>query len=529
MNGLNRRQFLVGATATAAAGTLTAPSVRAQKQGRTLRFASHADLKILDPTATTAPVTRNHGYMLYDTLFGTDASLAIKPQMVETFASASNGLKWSFTLREGLKFHDGQPVRAEDAVESLRRWSKRDPLGRLLAAHTARLAPVDRKTFALELSRPFGLVLDALGKPASSVPFIMPARIAAAPDHEPITEPIGSGPFRFVKDEWQPGHQVVYVKNADYRPRSDQPSGSAGGKVVRLDRVEWRHLPDHAAAHAALEAGEIDWWESPPLDFLARIEANPALATFILDPRGTQGWIRPNHKHPPFNNRNARQALLHVVDQSKYLKAAIGVDKYSRPCPALFACGGPFESAVGAPVKPDVERAKALVRHSGYDGRPVVVLAATDVALTNGAALVTRELLSQIGFNVDVQTMEWSSVVARRAKKEPPAQGGWNVLFTWWIASDIINPAVHPGISGAGDAAWFGWPEHGGIEALRGEWVHATGKATQKQLADDIQKLAYDEVMYVPFGQWVLPTAYRKAVTGVLQFSAPLFWNVSIG
>ena len=336
MAGVSRRGFLAGAAAAAAAATLGAPRVHAQKKGGTIRFIPHADLKVLDPVATTAYITRNHSYFIYDTLFGTDADLAIKPQMVAKYASSNKGLKWSFTLRDGLKFHDGAAVTAEDAVESLKRWAKKDPLGRLLAAHMAKIAPSDRKTFTLELSQPFGLVLDALGKPSSNVPFIMPARIAAASADEPIKETIGSGPFKFVKDEWQPGNQVVYVKNPDYVPRQEKPSGSTGGKVVNVDRVVWRYIPDHATANAALDAGEVDWWENPPLDFVPKIEANAALTTFVTDPRGTQGWIRPNHKHPPFNNKKARQALLYIVDQPKYLKAAIGVEKYYKPCPALF-------------------------------------------------------------------------------------------------------------------------------------------------------------------------------------------------
>ena len=407
MRAVSRRSFLAGAAAAAAAATVGAPRVHAQKKGGTIRFIPHADLKVLDPIATTAYITRNHSYFIYDTLFGTDASLAIKPQMIDKYSSSDKGLKWSFTLRDGLKFHDGQAVTAEDAVESVKRWSKKDPLGRLLAAHTAKIAPADKKTFTLELSQPFGLVLEALGKPSSNVPFIMPARIAATSENEPIKETIGSGPFKFVKEEWQPGNQVVYVKNPDYVPRQEKPSGSTGGKVVNIDRVVWRYIPDAATASAALDAGEIDWWENPPLDFVPKIESNSALATFITDPRGTQGWIRPNHKHPPFNNKKARQALLYIVDQAKYLKAAIGVEKYYKTCPALFTCGGPFDSAAGAPDKPDLAKAKALVKESGYDGRPIVVLDPSDIALTHGAALVTRELLTQVGFNVDLQAMDW--------------------------------------------------------------------------------------------------------------------------
>ncbi|MGH7389150.1 MAG: ABC transporter substrate-binding protein [Candidatus Rokuibacteriota bacterium] len=528
MSDLARRRFLAGAAATTAMAG--APAVHAKKAGSTLRFVPHADLRSLDPIAMAAYVTRNHGYMIYDTLFGTDEKLQIRPQMVGRFSTEDRGLKWSFTLRDGLKWHDGTRVTAEDAVESLRRWGRRDPLGKLLFAHAAKIAPVDAKTFALELGQPFGLVLEALGKPSSHVPFIMPARVAAAPDGEPINETIGSGPFRFVRDEWQPGHRVVYVRNREYVPRKEAPSGSTGGKHVRVDRVIWRHVPDQARAVAALEAGEIDWLESPSMDIAARLEASRAITVAIQDPHGTQGWIRPNHLHPPFDNKKARQALLHLVDQQKYLQAAVGRPKYYRTCPAIFTCGGPWESGAGAEAlaKPDLARARRLVKASGYDGRPVVVLDPTDYPIAHGAALVTRELMTEAGFTVDLQAMDWSAVAARRARKEPPGQGGWNVLFTWWIAADIVNPAVHVGISGAGGGAWFGWPDHGRMEALRLQWARTMDRERQRALADEIQRLALDEVMYVPFGQWMSPTAYRRAVKGVLQFPAPLFWGVSV-
>jgi peptide/nickel transport system substrate-binding protein len=527
MNDLTRRQFLVTGAAAAAAAA-SAPAVHAEKSGATMRFVPHADLKVLDPIWTTAYITRNHAYLIYDTLFGTDASLQVKPQMVERWSSTNNGMRWSFTLRDGLRWHDGHPVVAEDAVESIKRWSKRDPMGKLLAAHTARIAAADKKTFTIDLGQPFGPVLEALGKPSSNVPFVMPARIAATPDSEQIKEVVGSGPFRFVKEEWQPGNQVVYVKNADYVPRGDAASGSAGGKRVHIERVIWRYIPDPATAAAALEAGEVDWYENPPVDFAPRFESHQALELFIQDPRGTQGWIRPNHLHPPFNNKKARQALLWMVDQQKYLQAAIGVPKYFRTCASVFPCGTPMGAeAADVLKKADLNRARQLVKESGYDGKPVVVLDPTDIPLTHGAALVTRELMTQVGFTVDLQAMDWSTVVARRAKKESPGQGGWNVLFTWWIASDVMNPAVHAGISGAGATAWFGWPENGRIEELKLQWVRATDPARQKQIAAEIQKVALDEVLYVPFGQWALPTVYRKKVKGVLQFPAPLFWNVT--
>ena len=526
MSDLTRRQFL--ASTAAAAATLATPALaQTPKRGGTLRFIPIGDLKILDPIWTTAYITRDHGYMIWDTLFATDANFQIKPQMVDKHTTSRDGMKWSFTLRDGLRFHDGQPVTAEDCVASIVRWGKKDPLGKLLFAATGKFQATDKKSFVLELKEPFGLVLDALGKPSSNVPFIMPARFAATPPDEQVKEAIGSGPFRFVKEEWQPGHQVVYARNPDYVPRSEPPSGAAGGKHVYLDRVVWRYMPDSATAANALEAGELDYWQFPPADFVARLEKNPSLTTFIADPVGLTGWLRPNHLHPPFNQKKARQALLHMVDQEMYLQAAIGQPKYYRTCPGLFLCGHvPYESKAGAPARPDLERARSLMKESGYDGRPVVVLDPTDRPELHGAALVTRELLTKIGVTVDLQALDWSTLISRRAKKEPPGAGGWNIFCTNWISADALTPAVNAGVAGGGDTGWFGWSSSPELEKLRMDWIRATDPAKKKQLAEQIQVVAFDEVPYVTWGQYVQPSLYRKSVRGVLQFPAAVLWNV---
>ncbi len=526
---LSRRRFLAATATAAAAVAVRAPAVHAQKRGGTLRFVPHADLKILDPIWTTAYITRNHGYMVYDTLFALDAGLRLRPQMVGSYRVSADRRSYSFTLRDGLRFHDGQPVTAEDCVASLRRWGARDPLGRLLIAALAKLAPVDRKTFVLALAQPFGLVLEALGKPSASPPFIMPARLAATDPNEQVRETVGSGPYRFLQDEWEPGHQVVYARNADYVSRDEEPSGAAGGKRARVDRVEWRYIPDPATASAALEAGEVDFWENVPLDFAPRLEKNPAIQLLVTDPRGSLGILRPNHLHPPFNDKRARQALLWMVDQPYYLQATIGQRAYYRTCPGFFMCGGePYESTAGAPPKADLERARQLLKESGYDGRPLVVLDPTDSPYAHAPALVTAELLGKIGAAVDLQAMDWSTLVARRAKKEPPAQGGWNIFHTWATAFDVMTPAVSAPLSGAGDKAWFGWPTSEEMERLRAQWVRETVEDKRRPLAEQIQRLAFDEVPFVPWGQFEVPGAFRKTVRGVLQFGATLLWNISL-
>jgi peptide/nickel transport system substrate-binding protein len=379
MDRISRRQIVRRGAAAAAAMTLGAPSVHAQKSRQTLRFVAHADLKVLDPVWTTAIITRNHSYLVYDTLFGTDENLQIKPQMVDRVTVSPDAMKYTFTLRDNLRWHDGQPVVSEDCVESLKRWGKNSRFGQLLVAHTRNIAPIDKNTFALELAERFGPVLDALGN--ARAPFMMPARIASTPPEEQIKEIVGSGPFKFARDEWQPGEQVVYVRNPDYIPRDETPSGSTGGKKVYLDKVIWRYIPDPWDAANDLAAGEVDWWEQPPLDFIPKIEQNPDLQTLLIDPLGTQGWLRPNCLHPPFNNKKAREALLHMMDQVTYLAWAIGQSQYYRACNSVFACGGPYATTIGAEpmMEHDLTRARQLVKESGYDGRPIVVLHITDI------------------------------------------------------------------------------------------------------------------------------------------------------
>src|SRR6266540_1328334 len=527
MGRISRRQVVRGAAA-AAAMTLGAPSVGAQSGRQTLRFVAHADLKILDPVWTTAYITLNHSYLVYDTLFGTDENLRVSPQMVDRTSVSADGMKYTFTLRDGLRWHDGGPVVSEDCVESLKRWGKNNRFGQLLMAHTGKIAPVDKKTFTLELAERFGPVLDALG--GQRPPFMMPARIASTPAEEQIKEIVGSGPFKFAKDEWQPGEQVVYLRNPDYIPRGETPSGSTGGKKVYVDRVIWRYIADAWEAANELATGEVDWWEQPPLDFIPKIEQNSDLQTFLIDPLGTQGWLRPNCLHPPFNNRKAREALLHMMDQVTYLALAIGQSQYYRPCYSVFACGGPYMTRIGAEpiMEHDLTRARQLVKESGYDGRPIVVLHITDIPFLNAAAIVTRQRLESIGFKVILKAMDWSTSLVARARKEPPDKGGWNLLHTWWKASEVINPAVHFGVSGAGPRAWFGWPDAPQLDKLITDWVRTTDQTKRLQLGDEVQRVALSEVTYVPWGEWVQPTAFRKNIRDVLKFVAPIFWNVRV-
>src|SRR5256885_621331 len=379
--------------ALAASALLTQPAAAQQK---TLRFVPEADLRSLDPIWTTAYITRNYGYMVYDTLFAVNDKFEVQPQMVDKWSLSGDKLTYTFTLRDGLKWHDGQPVKSADCIASVERWAKRDALGQKLAELTDSWTAVDDKTFTLKLKKPFSLTLDALAKPSSNVPFIMPERVAKTDAFTQITESIGSGPFKLVKEEWVPGNKVVFVKNTDYVPRKEPPSWAAGGKVVKVDRVEWLYIPDSATAAAALNAGEVDIWEQVPPDLIPLLSKNKQITVKNNDPLGSMGMIRFNFLHPPFNNEKLRRAVMYTVDQQDYVIGIAGDPKNGKPCYSYFTCGTPLSSEVGAePLKGkrDLAKASQLVKESGYKGEKVVIIDATDQPIVHSQSLLTLENL----------------------------------------------------------------------------------------------------------------------------------------
>jgi peptide/nickel transport system substrate-binding protein len=516
----------IGAFVLASVWTMPAAFAQGDK---VLKLVPQADLRILDPITTTAYITRNHGYMIYDTLFATDARFHVQPQMVDKYELGKDQLTYTFTLRDGLKFHDGQPVRSADCIASIERWAKRDALGQKMAEVTESWKAVSDKTFSLKLKRPFPLVLEALAKPSSNVPFIMPERIARTDASTGITEAIGSGPFKFVKEEWVPGSKVVYVRNVDYVPRKEAPSWAAGGKVVKVDRVEWIYIPDSATAAAALSAGEVDWWEQFPPDLIPVLARNSSIKVENIDPLGSMGVLRFNFLHPPFNHPKMRQALLTVVDQNDYVLGIAGDPKNGHVCYSYFTCGTPLSSEVGAEPakgKRDFEKARQLINESGYKGEKIVIIDATDQPIVHSQSLLTAELLRKLGLNVEVQAGDWGTLITRRASKEPVEKGGWSIFHTWLVGPDVTSPAVSFPLRASGEKAWFGWPTDAKLEQLREAWFSAGDAAASKKAADAVQARAFEFVPYVPTAQFILPTAYRSNLSGVIIAPMTLLWNV---
>ncbi|KIZ42663.1 MULTISPECIES: ABC transporter substrate-binding protein [Rhodopseudomonas] len=517
-----------GLPALALAAALSLPATMAE--AKTIHAVMHSNLRVIDPGLTTAYITRDHGYMVYDTLLSMNSKFEVKPQMADWKVS-DDKLTYTFTLRDGLKWHDGKPVTAEDCVASLQRWGQRDGMGQKLMSVTASLVATDAKTITLTLKEPYGLVLESIGKPSSLVPFMYPKRIAETPADKAIPEQIGSGPFKFVQAEFQPGVKAVYVKNTDYVPRKEAPDWTSGGKVVKVDRVEWITMTDAQTAINALQSGDIDFLEVPSYDMLPVLAQDPELKIEILNKLGSQTIGRMNFLYPPFDNVKVRRAALLAMNQKPVLDAMIGNPEYYKLCGAMFGCGTPLETDVGsAPVLTgdDMAEAKKELAASGYDGTPVVLMAPTDVAALKTQPVVAAQLLREAGFKVDLQATDWQTVVSRRASQKPPSEGGWNLFFTTWVAPDIMNPVANVMLSGKGKSGgWFGWPTDAKMDEMIDQYARATAPDAQKKIATDIQARAYEQVTYMPLGAFTAPAVWRKTLTGVLDGPAtPVFWNM---
>jgi len=525
-----RRRFVQGSLAATALSAVPR-SLRAQPSpARTIRAVMQGDLRSLDPIWTTANITAYHGAMIYDTLFSPDASQRMQPQMVGKFGVSDDKLTHAFELRDGLKFSDGSAVTADDVVASIRRWAVRDGGGQHMMLRVKDIGKKDDKTFFIALKEPYGLIEDLMGKTATPLLYIMRKKEAKTDPNQQITEYIGSGPFTYNREETRQGTRYVYDRNPGYLPRSEAASGLAGGKVVKVDRVVYENMPDSQTALQALKAAEIDFFEIPPLDLIDTLEGDPGIKIEVLNKLGNYGIVRINHLYPPFNNVDCRKALLYLIDQEEFLKASFGNPKYYRKCQANYGCGTPMENDENTAwfkEAPNLAKAKELLKKGGYDGRPVVLLHATNVDFMNNSAQILAQRLRDAGVNAQLATSDWGGVITRRAVKAPPDQGGWNLFITWAGVASVGNPISWVGAQANGEKGWFGWPTDAAHEMLRDQWAAAGSLEEQKAIAREMQKEDWDFVPHVWLGQWVSPVAYRSNLKGVLGFPEVIpFWNI---
>lgn len=495
---------------------------------QTITAVMQSGLRVMDPVVSTAFMTRDHGYMIYDTLLGIDSNFEIRPQMAERWEVSADQKTYTFILRDGLKWHDSAPVKSEDAVASIKRWAEKDSTGQVLMTLVSEIKVLDDKSFQIVLKEPTSLLLDGLAKLSSRPAFIMPKRIAETPSSESIKEFIGSGPFKFVASEFKPGLKVVYEKNKDYVPRAEPANWTAGGKVVNVDRVQWVSMTDQMTAVNALQNGEVDFIQQVPFDLLPMVEANSDVKVEVLDKLGNWTYYRFNHLHPPFNNELLRQAAMHAVGQDDVLKALVGNPKYYKPCPAIFGCDTPYASSYGQDVvvPSNIEKAKELLKEANYDGTPVIVLHPTDLAMVSVQPVVIASALRKAGFKVDLKTMDWQTVVTQQGNQKPASEGGWDIFSTYSTLATSGNPFGNTTVAANGTKAWAGWPDVPEIEALRLEFARATDPTERKGITDKIQKLAIDKGVVGPLGQFTVPAAYSRKLSGILPSPITVFWNI---
>jgi len=521
---MKRRTFL----ATSTAAVLARPAIGGTTS--TLVHVPQANLTSLDPVWTTAQVTRNSAGMIFETLYGRDEQLNPRPQMLDGHAIEDNGLRWTMTLRAGLLFHDGTPVLARDCVASLKRWMRRDPIGQTIADRLDALEAPNDRTVVWRLKKPFASLPYALAKTQPS-PVIMPERLALTDPFKQVPEAIGSGPFRYLPDEYVSGHRAVFARFDRYTPRDEPASFTAGGYRVLVDRVEWRVIPDAATAANALVSGEVDWLDSPLPDLLPMLASKSGVVVAPIDIYGTFGGLRPNHLHGPTANAGVRRAMMAAIDQVDVMTAVMGGDPALYRAPVgYYIPGTPSANEAGMErvrQRADTAAIKAMLRDAGYGGERVVLMHPTDQVYYDAMSSVAAAALRAVGINLDEQSTDWGTVVERRTSKEPLEKGGWSLFPYGSPAAEYRDPIFATNMRGNGGAAWFGWPSDPEFEAMRTSWMDSSDPAERKRLDAATQQRAFETVPFIPLGQYLPPAAWRTSLTGLLKGATPVFWNVA--
>ena len=527
---MRRRQLLAALPASLAATSLAAPALAAEP--KVLIHVPQANLTSLDPVWTTAVVTRNAAHLLFETLYGRDEHLNPQPQMVEGHKVEDNARRWTMRLRDGLLFHTGERVTARDCVASLKRWMVRDPIGQTIAARLEALEAADDRTLVWRLRKPFASLPYALAKTQPS-PVIMPERLALTDPYKQVSEFVGSGPFRWVADEYVPGSRAVFAKFERYSPRPEPASHAAGGYRVLVDRVEWQILPDPATAANALINGEVDWIDQPLPDLLPRLKRARGVAVGAIDNYGTFGAMRLNHLHGATANPGVRRAMLAAIDQVETMTAAMGTDASLFRAPVgYFLPETPSANDAGMQAvrqRPGPEAIRRMLQEAGYAGERILSLHPTDQTFYDAFTSVAVAAWRAVGLNIDDQSMDWGTIVQRRTSMEPLEKGGWSVFPSGFPAAEYRDPVFASNLRGNGRQAWFGWPDDPEVERMREAWMDGTDEAELRKLDRAIQARSFETVPFIPLGQYLPPSAWRSNLKGILKGPVPVFWNVEKG
>ena len=516
--------------------TLAAPTLsRAQRRDpRILRFIPNTGLTVLDPIWTASLVTGNHAYHVFDTIYGTGSDWKPAPQMAAGHEVDAEWRNWSIHLRDDLWFHDGTPVRAQDCVASIRRWARRDSFGAMMLAAADTIEAADDRIIRFRFRRRFPRLLEALGRTSALPCMIMPERFGATDAFVAVKAMVGSGPYRFLADEFNPGSRVAYAKFDRYVPCPGPADRTAGGKIAHFDRVEWITMPDPATAIAAMQSGEMDWWESTPADLRPLVLRARNLRLESKDPFGWIGILRFNHLQPPFNSVKLRRALLAAANQADFMAAGAGDgDAAWRVCRAYFPCGAPDVSETAGraamPMPDDLGAARRAIAAAGYNGEKIALLVPTDIHHHAAFGQVSADLLRRLGMNLDFQAMDWGTMIQRITNRGPVEKGGWSLFHTAGAMVSMATPALNQYIRGMGEKGWTGWYEKPEIEALTQEWLDTSADQPQGRIFERMQQILFDDPPLVPLGQYTTFATYGRDITGALPGIGSYPWNVRRG
>jgi peptide/nickel transport system substrate-binding protein len=523
---MERRAFI----ASAGAAALARPAIAAG--ARPLIFVPQANLTSLDPVWTTATVTRNFSYMVYEMLYGRDEGFVPRPQMVQGHVIDDDGKRWTMTLRDGLLWHDGTPVLARDCVASLQRWMKRDAVGATIGVRVDAIEATDDRTLVWRLRKPFPLLPYFLSK-VQPQPVMQPERLAATDPYKQVTEIVGCGPFRFLADEYVSGNHAAFAKFDRYTPRQEPPSYAAGGHRALVDRVEWKIIPDSATAANALIAGEVDWLELPQPDLMPMLKSKSGVSIGLLDIYGTVGVLRPNHLNTPTSNVGVRRAMFAAIDQREVMIAAMGEDPSTWRAPmGYFLPDSKAANDAGMDFvrkRHSVDEVKRMLDQAGYGGEPIAFLHPTDQVAYDAFSAVVVHAFRAVGLNIDEQSTDWGTVVQRRPSKAPLDKGGWSMFPAGAPGPEFVDPLLANTLRSNGAKAWFGWPDDPKLEAAYEAWIDAPDDAERHRQEIAFQAAAFASVPSIPLGQYLPQAAWRSNLTGLQKGSAPVFWGVAKG
>lgn len=509
---------------------LAGPGLVAGARAATLEVAAQTDLSSLDPQGPAATQTYVHGMLVYDTLFAQTEKLATRPQIVGVHEVSADRLVHRITLRPGLLFHDGSPVRTRDVIASLKRWMGLDIVGRTMAADLEALEAVDDQSFVIRMKRPFP-VEQALANSGSGIAAILREQEAIAGAFGRTTPVIGSGPFRFLAEEWLPGARMAYAKHEGYVPRAEPPDGLAGGKVPKLDRIVFRVMPDASTKSSAIQTGEIDFIDSLPFDQAEVLAKRPGLVVGRLSDTFNPFFLRPNSLYPPFDNAKARQALMLAVSQRDYMDVSFVRPEWGQTCLSFFVCGSPNGVTTGSEpfAKQDLARARALLKESGYKGEKVILLNSHETLFVGLAGDYAAQNLREIGLNIEVAESDWGTFLTRRNNKAEPAKGGWNLFITSVSGSGIYSPLSNSiGDTTCGGRNFAGWACDDTAAQLRDDWIHAPNETRQREVLEALSRRLWEVMPTVVLGQRAQLYAWRSNISGFVRPPSlvTVFWNI---